>query len=158
MLVLSRRRVAAGRAHRWALRSAAAEVGLVVGTAPWIWLILTPTGAPSSVRLAPFRDLAGVLEGGDAVVQLVGNLLVFAAFGFCLPVRFRIAAPAGVVPAIALMAAASSTVLELLQLGLNLGRVTSVDDVLLNALGAALASLLSYKWWRTRIGPHENGA
>jgi glycopeptide antibiotics resistance protein len=55
------------------------------------------------------------------------------------------------VPAVvALVAAGLSVVVEVLQFVLQLGRVSSVDDVLINALGAALASLLSVRWWRAR--------
>ena len=56
---------------------------------------------------------------------------------------------------VALVAAGLSVVVEVLQLALQLGRVSSVDDVLINALGAALASLLSVRWWCTRLPPHR---
>lgn len=55
-----------------------------------------------------------MLRGSDTLVQLVGNLLAFAAAGL-------------------------SVVVEVLQYVMQLGRVSSVDDVLTNALGAALA-------------------
>lgn len=149
---LAEHRLARGWSRPWAWRSAAAEVGLVVGTAPWVWMIMTPTGRGGGVRLIPFRDLTGVLTGGDALVQVVGNLLVLAALGFCLPIRFRLARPAGVVTVVALVAASLSILLEISQLVLGLGRVTSIDDVIVNALGAVIAATLSYRWWRARIG------
>ncbi|MCF4123280.1 VanZ family protein [Antribacter sp. KLBMP9083] len=37
---------------------------------------------------------------------------------------------------------------EVLQYALDLGRVSSVDDVLLNTAGALLAAACSYRWWR----------
>lgn len=106
--------------------------------------------------MPPLRDLLDVLRGGDTLVQLVGNLLAFAAVGFFLPIRLRLA-PARWVPAIVgLIAAGLSVVVEALQYVLPLGRVSSVDDVLVNALGAALSSLLSVRWWRARREPdHE---
>lgn len=150
---LARRRIRRGWSPRWARRSAAAEVGMVLGTAPWVWMIMTPTGGAGGIRLVPFRDLAAVLSGGDAVIQVVGNLLVFAALGALLPVRFRLGPPPLVVPLVFLIAAACSSVLEILQLLLPLGRVASTDDVLVNAFGAAVASLLSFAWWRSRSSP-----
>jgi glycopeptide antibiotics resistance protein len=75
---------------------------------------------------------------------------VFAALGALLPVRFRLGSPRTVVLRVFVVAAALSAVLEALQLVLSLGRVTSVDDVLVNALGAAVASLVSIRWWRSR--------
>lgn len=147
---LARHRVRRGWPTSWARRSAWAEVGMVVGTAPWVWMIMTPGGGAGGVQLVPFRDLGRVLVGGDVVVQMAGNLLVFAALGFLLPVRFRLGRPAAVAPIVTLIAAALSALLETLQLMLALGRVSSVDDVLVNAAGAGLASLLSLRWWRSR--------
>lgn len=152
---MERHRVRRGWPKGWARRSALADVGMVVGTAPWVWMIMTPSGGSGGVQLVPFRDLGRVLSGGDVVVQMVGNLLVFAALGFFLPVRLRLGRPASVVPIVALVAAALSTLLETLQFALSLGRVTSVDDVLVNAAGAALASILSITWWRSRRADAE---
>lgn len=120
---------------------------MVAGTLPWIWMILTPKPAAAHVSLVPLRDLAEQLAGEPAVaaVQIVANLLVFAALGFFAPIRF--AALAGVVRLFMLGAAASGLV-EMLQFVLDLGRVSSVDDVLLNAVGATVAGLTSRHWWR----------
>ncbi|RFA12262.1 hypothetical protein B7R22_16645 [Subtercola boreus] len=147
---LSRHRARVGWPARWAWQSAIAEVGIVLGTAPWVWMIMAPTGGPGGVHLIPFQDLAGVLGGRDAIVQLVGNLLVFTALGALLPVRFRLGPAWSVAPTVFLLAASMSAVLEGLQLVLSLGRVTSIDDVLINSLGATLASLLFISWWRSR--------
>jgi glycopeptide antibiotics resistance protein len=75
-------------------------------------------------------------------VQVGGNLLVFAAAGFLLPVRW----PVGI-GTVLLAAAGVSAVVEGLQYALDLGRVSSVDDVLVNALGAGLAAALSKVVW-----------
>lgn len=147
---MARRRIAAGWNPSWAWRASVSEVGIVVGTAPWVWMIMTPTPGAGGIQLVPFRDLAAVLTGDDTLVQLVGNLLVFAALGFFLPIRLRLAPPGAVVFVVAGIAAALSIVLEELQFALQLGRVSSIDDVILNALGAGLAALLSMHWWRSR--------
>ena len=77
--------------------------------------------------------------------QVVGNLPVFAALGFCAPQRF--AALASMWRILAL-AAGCSALVEIAQYALHLGRVSSVDDVLLNMAGAGLAALASRRWWR----------
>lgn len=128
-------------------RSAYADVLMVVLTLPWIVMILTPRpGNPRGYDLVPFRDLAYQFHVGIlyAFVQITGNLLVFAALGAGLPVRWRIQQAA-----VLLIAAAASAVLETLQWVLDLGRFTSIDDVIVNAAGAFVASLLSYPWWRS---------
>ncbi len=123
---------------------------MIVGTAPWLWMILTPTGGAGGLQLVPLRDLLDVLRGGDTLVQLVGNLLAFAAIGFFLPMRLRLARAPWVPLVVALVVAGLSVIVEALQFVLRLGRVSSIDDVLINAVGAALASLLSVRWWRAR--------
>jgi glycopeptide antibiotics resistance protein len=129
-----------------------AEVGIVYGTVPWVWMILLPNHGSGNgharVNLVPVRDLVTVLAGGPltATVQIVGNLLVFAALGFFAPLRF--AALASVWRILAL-AASCSVLVETAQYVLRLDRVSSVDDVLLNAIGAGLAALASRRWWTT---------
>ena len=140
----------AGTAAAW--RMSLAEVGIVYGTVPWVWMILLPgerAGAvPGRLSLVPLRDLLTILADGPltATGQVVGNLLVFAALGFFAPVRFAALAS---VPRILALAAGCSVLVEVAQYVLRLDRVSSVDDVLLNAAGAGLAALASRRWWRT---------
>lgn len=98
------------------------------------------------MSLVPLRDLVTVLAAGPLtiVVQIVGNLLVFASLGFFGPVRFAALAS---VPRVLAVAAAGSALVEAAQYVLPLDRVTSVDDVLLNTAGAGLAALASRRWW-----------
>ncbi|HEY8533776.1 MAG TPA: VanZ family protein [Micromonospora sp.] len=135
---------------RWlAWRRSLAEAGMVAGTLPWLWVVFSPGPGPRQVHVIPLRDLVGqVGEGVDFVtVQVLGNLLVFAALGFFAPVRF--AALAGSLRVFGL-AAACSAVIEILQYHLDLNRVSSVDDVWVNALGAVLAAQVSRRFWATR--------
>lgn len=150
--LLVRARVRAGWSRSWAWRASISEVGMLVGTAPWLWMILTPTGGTGGLQLVPLRDLLDVLRGGDTLVPLVGNLLAFAAVGFFLPMRLRLAPSPWVPGVVALVVVGLSVMVEALQFVLHLGRVSSIDDVLINAVGAALASLLSVRWWRSREG------
>ncbi|WP_262697982.1 MULTISPECIES: VanZ family protein [Streptomyces] len=140
---LARRRRAAGVASAW--RMSLAEVGMVHGTVPFLWLTLMPGAgvgtAPPRVSLVPLRDLVTMGPLG-----IVGNLLVFAPLGFFAPMRFAAAAS---VPRILALGAGCSALVETAQYVLRLDRVTSVDDVLVNAVGAVLAALASRRWWRT---------
>jgi VanZ like protein len=139
--VLARRRRGAA-----AWRMSLAEVGIVYGTVPWVWMILLPGGRAGDVAgrvsLVPLRDLVTMSVG-----QIVGNLLVFAALGFFVPVRFVALAS---VPRILALAAGCSVLVETAQYVLRLDRVSSVDDVLLNAAGAGLAAFAARRWWRVR--------
>ncbi|WP_410821064.1 VanZ family protein [Micromonospora sp. 050-3] len=147
---LARRRRAAGTSAAW--RTSLADVGIVYGTVPWVWMIMLPgdqAGVVSGrVTLVPLRDLLTIFSDGGpltATVQVVGNLLVFAALGFFAPLRFAALAS---VPRILVLAAGCSVLVETAQYVLRLDRVSSVDDVLLNAVGAGLAALASRRWWR----------
>jgi hypothetical protein len=141
---LARRRRAAGVTSAW--RMSLAEVGMVYGTVPFVWMTMMPGSgagvAPARVSLVPFRDLITMGPLG-----IVGNLLVFAALGFFAPLRFAALAS---VPRILLLGAGCSILVETAQYVLRLDRVSSVDDVLVNAVGAALAAVASRHWWRTR--------
>jgi hypothetical protein len=142
LVAIRRRRGLPARVAWW---RSVAEVGMVAGTLPWVWMILTPKDAPRRVHLTPLRDIAVQLADPDTfVVQIGGNLLVFAALGFFAPIRWPALAGPGRLFAVG---AGASVVVELAQYALDLGRVSSVDDVLVNALGAALAGLLSRRWW-----------
>ncbi|KUM99096.1 teicoplanin resistance protein VanZ [Streptomyces yokosukanensis] len=139
---LARRRRAAGVPAAW--RMSLAEVGMVHGTVPFLWMTMMPgAGAgtvPGRVSLVPLRDLVTMGAAG-----IVGNLLVFAALGFFAPMRFAALAS---VPRILALGAGCSVLVETAQYVLRLDRVSSVDDVLVNAVGAVLAGLASRRWWR----------
>jgi hypothetical protein len=141
--VLARLRRAAGVPSAW--RMSLAEVGMVYGTVPFVWMTMMPgPGAgvvPGRVSLVPLRDLVTM-----GPVGIGGNLLIFAALGFFAPMRFAALAS---VPRILALGAGCSALVETAQYVLRLDRVSSVDDVLVNAAGAVLAALASRRWWRT---------
>ncbi|MFJ2925757.1 VanZ family protein [Streptomyces massasporeus] len=140
---LARGRRAAGVMSAW--RISLAEVGMVYGTVPFLWMTLMPGGGagtvPARVSLVPLRDLATM-----GPIGIGGNLLIFAALGFFAPMRFAAAAS---VPRVLALGAGCSVLVETAQYVLRLDRVSSVDDVLVNATGAVLAALASRRWWRT---------
>ena len=139
-----RRRVGATPVTAWC--RSAAEVGIVYGTLPWIAMTMLPGSeagtAVGRVSLVPLQDLQTM-----PVYQIVGNLLIFAALGFLVPLRFAVLAS---LPRILAVAAAGSVLIETAQYVLSLDRVSSIDDVLLNTAGAGLAALASRRWWRSR--------
>jgi VanZ like protein len=141
---LAARRSVTGAATAWAWRRSLAEVGIVYGTVPFVWMTMLPGSragdVPGRVSLVPLLDLLAMGRG-----QVVGNLLVFAALGFFAPLRFAALAS---VPRILALAAGCSVLVEAAQYVLRLDRVSSVDDVLLNTVGAGLAALASRRWWR----------
>ncbi|QPP05956.1 VanZ family protein [Streptomyces bathyalis] len=138
---LARRRSVSGTTPARAWRTSLAEVGMVYGTVPWVWMIMLPGDEAGAVMsLVPLRDLLTMDTG-----QVVGNLLVFAALGFLAPLRFGALAS---VPRVLALGAGCSVLVEAAQYVLRLDRVSSVDDVLLNAAGAGLAALASRRWWR----------
>lgn len=141
--VLARHRRSVGGVSAW--RMSLAEVGMVYGTVPLLWLTMMPgSGAgtvPGRLSLVPLRDLLVMGPLG-----IIGNLLIFAALGFFAPMRFAALAS---VPRILALGAGCSALVETAQYVLRLDRVSSVDDVLINATGAVLAALASRRWWRT---------
>jgi glycopeptide antibiotics resistance protein len=143
--VLVRWRTSRGGARRVAFRRSLAEVGVVAGTLPWLWMVLAPGTGGRRVALVPFRDLVDLFRAGPAtvVVQVGGNLLVLAAFGAFLPMRFAVLDRLW---RVGVVSAAAAVTLEVLQYVLDLGRVTSVDDVLVNTTGAVVAALLTRRW------------
>jgi VanZ like protein len=140
---LAHRRRAAGVRSAW--RNSLAEVGMVYGTAPMVWMTMMPgEGAgivPGRVSLVPLRDLVTM-----GALGIVANLLIFVALGFFAPIRFAALAS---VPRMLALGAGCSVLIETAQYVFQLDRVSSVDDVLLNAASAALAALASRHWWRT---------
>ncbi|GAA2806100.1 hypothetical protein GCM10010522_24770 [Kribbella solani] len=144
--LLARLRIAGGTERPWAWRRSIAEVGIVYGTLPTVWLTMLPGShagtAPGRVSLIPFHDLMTT-----SPPQLIGNLLLLAALGAFAPVRFRAFAT---LPRAIALAAGVSVLIELAQYVFRLDRVSSIDDVLVNTVGAGLAALASNRWWRTR--------
>ncbi|GAB2567079.1 hypothetical protein Aab01nite_45420 [Paractinoplanes abujensis] len=129
--------LAGGGRHRLA------EVGMVYGTVPMVWLTMMPgPGAgvvPGRVSLIPLVDLAGM-----GVLGIAGNLVVLGALGFFAPMRF---AALTSLPRILALGAGCSLLIETAQYVFRLDRVSSIDDVLVNATGAMLFGLASRRWW-----------
>lgn len=132
------------------------EVTMVLGTLPWVWMILTPMRLPpgaTTVYLIPFTDLVAQARVGEPFfmfVQVAGNLAVLFALGACAPIRFAFFAHPWRLLALGVT---FSLTVELLQHAFVGGRVFSVDDVLVNAVGCLLGGLLTRRWWLTSATP-----
>ncbi|HEX6685777.1 MAG TPA: VanZ family protein [Candidatus Limnocylindrales bacterium] len=128
-------------------RRSATEVGMVYGTLPWAWMILTPVKVPPDTKMThwvPLEDVLSLLKTDLWWVQIGGNLGVFLVLGALAPMRWAALARPWRLLA---LGAASSLILEILQRLLAGGRVFSVDDVLLNAIGCLLGGILTRRWW-----------
>ena len=151
---LAARRGAAGATRPGAWRRSVADVGIVYGTVPFVWMTMMPgsrAGAVTgAVSLVPLRDLATMSQS-----QVVGNLLILAALGFLAPLRWAALAS---LPRIVALAACCSATIESAQYLLRLDRVSSVDDILLNTAGAGIAALASRAWWRRPARRSGSGA
>ena len=139
--------------YRWRRRSqsrrdALAEVLLLCWTLPFVGMLFTPQRASRSIELVPLHDLPTWLSGtaSTALAQVVGNLLVLGGVGFFLPIRLHQTAGLARILGIA---AACAVLIETLQWVLAIGRVSSVDDVIVNTVGAVLAAACSRRWWAT---------
>ncbi|MEW1904205.1 MULTISPECIES: VanZ family protein [unclassified Streptomyces] len=145
-----------------------AVFGLVALLALVPFLLITLShgyGTENRISAVPFREILDASAHADvdlsdvAAVNLVGNVLLLVPFGaaaaFVWPGRRRVLKTA-------LTAAALSLTVEVAQYALSLGRVTSVDDVLLNTSGAALGAFLVRRWTRTtrarRLTPPASSA
>jgi glycopeptide antibiotics resistance protein len=119
------------------------------------WLTLTPSpGTPNTAPdWMPYASLEPVLANLwivtrhpeylefidlDALKHVVGNVLLFIPLGWLLPVLWDGKISAGRIVAVA---ASTSLTLELWQLSIP-GRMSTIDDVILNALGAGLGAMI----------------
>ncbi len=153
---LARWRIRRGRERTEAVRWTIAEAGILLGTLPWIWMILTPGPGERKVILFPLVDLIDTLleASTNTVVQVVANTILFIPLGFLLPLRFPWF---GTVPRMLAVGALLSAGLETAQYVLDLGRWSSIDDVLMNATGAGIGAWLTRRYSGQRLVPERLG-
>ncbi len=111
-----------------------------------IVFVPAPTAAHgSSVSLHLLADVLPVFSDRPelAMIQLAGNVFLLMPLAILLPTRFGWAKP---VPRIVLSAFLVSVSIECLQVWQDAGRVGSLDDVLCNTAGAALAAWCGNRW------------
>ena len=132
--------------NRLRVRSALARSALDVAIAWTVVAMLVVafygygTGAPTGerVQLVPLQEFFG--EQPTAVSWLLlGNILLYLPIGLFVALRM----PRWSVVQITIGAATASLLVEIAQFIADDGRVASVDDVLLNTLGALIGALIA---------------
>ncbi len=117
-------------------------VALSCSLAAILALILVPAPGANELQLVPLVHIIGgerLSTQTDVLMNLVGNALLFLPLGagLCL-LGFRIRTTLAIALSLSLL-------VEIAQL-LVPGRTTSVDDVLLNTLGALVGHALLLRW------------
>ncbi|WP_116046268.1 VanZ family protein [Amycolatopsis palatopharyngis] len=137
---------------RLARLMAGIDVGLVTAATFIFCLVAMPIdrSAGSTLHLLPGTDVLDAVAPHGSIWQIGGNLILLTPLGALIPLRF---------PAyrslirVSLGALLISTIIETGQYLINAGRVTSVDDVMLNTISAAGGALLTRRWWRASAIP-----
>jgi glycopeptide antibiotics resistance protein len=105
---------------------------------------LTSGPGPERGSWVPFGQIWPMLTNGVRLYstgQVLGNIALFVPFGWLLPMmwrRFRSYATIGS------LAAASSAIIELIQLWFLSGRSPATDDVILNTFGAVVGAFMFF--------------
>jgi glycopeptide antibiotics resistance protein len=154
-VLTAKRRTRRGMPARQAWRWSVAEVGMVIGTLPWTWMALTRLPGEASVSLVPFVDVWDQVRTPGAWAQIFANVVFLLPFGLFAPLRWQWARRPW---RVLLVATAFSATLEALQYLLDLGRVSSVDDVIQNSAGAFLGAWVATRWSRPRRAAHDRPA
>lgn len=137
---------------RLARLMAAIDVGLVTAATFVVCLVTMPIDRTegTTLHLLPGTDVLDAAAPSGSIWQIAGNLVLLTPLGALIPFRF---------PAyrsllrVSLGALLISTIIELFQYMINVGRVTSIDDVMLNTISAAGGALLTRQWWRGSAVP-----
>jgi len=156
-----RRRRAADCASLAVITSAIWAATAVTALAVLI-VVLQPMGsAETAVNVVPFASLTALLsssvEGSVALRNVMGNVLLFVPVGLCAGLLTQVVRQPRW--AAVLGAATFSLALEAAQFLLPVGRAADVDDVILNAAGAAVgiaASVVIGRSIRVRVGPRPS--
>lgn len=106
----------------------------------WASLLVTmPTDSESRVHLLPGTDLLMAANSQDAFWQLTANFSLLLPLGMLLPMRWTWWRSLRRATSAALLASCG---IELTQYVAGIGRVASIDDVLVNTAGAAAGAAL----------------
>src|SRR2546423_267217 len=110
-------------------------------------LVIMPVGdsSDSTLDLVPGADITAAFADDGSLWQVIGNVLLLCPLGALLPLRIR---RLRTLLRVALAALIASVLVEGTQYLIHDGRVTSTDDVLLNAAGATFGAALGGRGWR----------
>ncbi len=114
-------------------------IGFTVNIAGMLLVTLMPTDYPNRLlQLTPFLSIMETLQYATPRAifnSLVLNIILFVPFGFLTYIMTR---RAGLT---IFMAIAGSAAIEVLQYVLPIGRISNIDDVILNTLGGIIGML-----------------
>ncbi len=115
-------------------------IGLMLSIIGTLLLTLLPSSNPEKVtQLVPFYSILDTFEyaADYAIINSIGmNILLFVPFGFFLFLMIR----QEIITV--LFAFLFSATIEFLQYALPIGRISNVDDVILNTLGGIIGMLV----------------
>lgn len=112
----------------------------------WVTLRPRPSSSQPSAEWIPLNNIIGVLREGRSVSyedagQLLGNIALFVPFGWLVPMLWpRLRSFWTIV----LLAAVTSLAIEVSQRLFIDGRQSSVDDVILNTVGALVGAVMFF--------------
>lgn len=115
-------------------------IGMTATIVGMILVTLMPTGYSNDmVQLVPFESIMETWELATTraiINSLLLNVMLFVPFGFFLYLLIRRELLTTV------LACITSIVIEMMQYILPIGRVTNIDDVILNTIGGIIGMLL----------------
>ncbi len=150
--VVGRRPHPRSPAWRVASRPFWVDLALVASVAGIVTLTLNPKSVHNGVQLVPFREVIHAFEtpvDWSTLLATVANVVLFMPLGAALNMRRLTLGKT------ALLALALTICVEGAQLLFVSGRTTSVDDVVLNTLGAVLGHALLLGWSRLERDPNQ---
>ena len=121
----------------------------ITGGTPTNFLIIRDFSVSANVSLVPFADVLSILRangGAGNYLQIGGNILLFMPLGFLLPFFWQGWRNAKLVVGFGI---AMSLFIELNQMFNS--RATSIDDLILNTIGAAIG-FVCYLVAKRRLG------
>lgn len=137
LLATWRGRVLSGRAS-YPYRRAVGEVAIVAYLVVVVGVTLF--GPEASGRAVDLDVLSGDVSSDSFRKQMIGNILLFVPLGICIGLaRPEVLRPRWIAP----LAMSAPVLAEAAQYISNSGRVASVQDVVLGAVGAALGMLVA---------------
>ncbi|WP_253769002.1 VanZ family protein [Goodfellowiella coeruleoviolacea] len=119
------------------------DILIALFTLPVLYLVFVPIpGGVNNISLVPGSEVAKAFTYSSeaAVMQILGNLVLLTPLGFLVPLR---TARMRSLTRVILGAALVSIAIEILQAVLGIGRISTVDDVILNTIGAFVGALLA---------------
>jgi glycopeptide antibiotics resistance protein len=143
-------RAVRSRAVRVSCMSRRRFYGLLLTLYAAILVLVTLVPRPGAsvqagLDVVPFRQTWRLIEEArdaeDAVTPIVGNIALFVPLGWLLPMTWS---NVRALRRIVIVAAACSGVIELSQMLFISGRSPTIDDVILNALGAAIGGVMFF--------------